>query len=614
MFGHSPDNLHKIKNKKYKMSFITDIISASTITGTTLYGDGYNITNINEQEFYLWDLVVQGNKLLNGGVSYVSGLTFDVSILEYIINGQVYNITSGNTVTLNSGDTTFDRIDVIYADINGLVGILEGTPSANPEKPISDGDTQVEVTFISVPANATTPNIDSFLIYNENTGSPTEWNFNSIGVQANRISGSSTDQSYSGTTSIRVSGVTGIYTTAFRLSGDTTVDTNQYATLQFAMRNLSANTTTSQIRLRFLTTGGTQNGGFVYMNAANSSGFVQYSSNNTSGWQLISIPLWRFYLTNTNVQMLEISFRPTTLPSNYYFDMIQLVEGTASSPPSNSWTKIKGDATQTITATNPNATLTISGGTNLTSTVVSPSTIRMDVDSNSIFNSITATTSVQTNNLYGFSAITLNSSLQSPGSTASGNNSLSVGFQTNSLGDYSYTYGLGTTGATNYSFAQGRETLASNFGSHAEGRSTIASGPYSHAEGSATTSSGYFSHSEGIGTIAEGDYQHVQGMYNMTGNTTQGAFIIGNGTDVTNRSNLVVAGQSAFTINYDLNVSGTTNLNETLINQDRITILNSFVPTGSTDPSYTTGTITWDDNFLYWKTSTQWLRISGDTW
>jgi len=63
-----------------------------------------------------------------------------------------------------------------------------------------------------------------------------------------------------------------------------------------------------------------------------------------------------------------------------------------------------------------------------------------------------------------------------------------------------------------------------------------------------------------------------------------------------------------------LNVSGTTNLKETIINDNKVNIVNSFTPTGSTDPSYTTGTIAWDDNYLYWKTSTQWLRVSGSTW
>ena len=63
-----------------------------------------------------------------------------------------------------------------------------------------------------------------------------------------------------------------------------------------------------------------------------------------------------------------------------------------------------------------------------------------------------------------------------------------------------------------------------------------------------------------------------------------------------------------------LNVSGTTNLKETIINDNKVNIVNSFTPTGSTDPSYTAGTIAWDDNYLYWKTSTQWLRVSGSTW
>lgn len=603
------------------MSFTTNIISATTISGTTLYGDGYYITNINEQEFYLWDLVVQGNKLLNGGVSFVSGLTFDVSVLSYIIDGTIYDVSSFTTITLNSGDTSFDRIDVIYVDTNGLVGVVEGTPSANPVKPNLDGDTQVEISFVLIPVNGTTVGgVSEFKIYEEDLGPPSEWLFSSFGSQSLKISGDSTEDAYSGTTSIKVDSLTGssltTYGSGFILSGTTgPVDINNYATIQFAIKNFSANTNTNRIRFKLLNQNGSANGNLVYMNATSSpSSYIKYISSNFSNWQLISIPLWRFGVTNTNVYGVEVAFALNTVtPGRYRFDTLKFVEGVASSPPSNSWTTIKGDSTQTITATNPNATLTISGGTNLTSTIVSPSTIRMDVDSNCIFNSITATTSVQTNNLYGFSAITLNSSLQSPGSTASGNNSLSVGYQTKSLVDYSYTYGLGTTGTTNYSFAQGRETLASNFGSHAEGRGTIASGPYSHSEGFITKALGEASHSEGAGTIAEGDYQHVQGVYNATGNTTQGAFIIGNGTDDTNRSNLVFAAQSAFTINYDLNVFGTADINKATISN--LVLPDSFTPSGSTDPSFDVGTITFDDDYLYWKSSLNgWLRVSGSTW
>jgi hypothetical protein len=323
---------------------------------------------INEQNLTLWNLVVQGNKLLNGSVSYVSGLTFSVSPLEYLINGVIYNITGQTTVTLTSGDSTFDRIDVIYADISGNTGILKGVPSVNPEKPLVDGDTQVEVTFVLVGANSTSANISNFTIYNENSGPPTEWRFSTGGTQSNRIIGNFTGTTYSGGTSIRVSGITGTtYTTFFTLSGITQLDTNSYPSLQFAIRNLSANTTTSQIRFRFLTSTGAQNGTTVFMNGAGTANFVQYSSTNVSTWQLISIPIWRFYLTNTNVQVLEVSFNPGTgTQSRYLFDTFEFVSGLPTTPPANAWTAIQTETTgSTVTPLSPNATLTITGGTNI---------------------------------------------------------------------------------------------------------------------------------------------------------------------------------------------------------------------------------------------------------
>jgi hypothetical protein len=350
---------------------------------------------VNEQNLTLWNLVVQGNKLLNGSVSYVSGLTFSVSPLEYLINGQIYTISEETTVTLASGDSTFDRIDVIYADISGNTGVLQGVPSANPEKVLVDGDTEVEVTFVLVRANSTTADVSTLVIYNENSGPPSEWTFGSGGVQPTRIIGNFTGVTYSGGTSIIVSGVTGAYTTFFRLTGLTELNTNNYSTLQFAIRNLSANTTTSLIRFRFLTTGGTQNGSVVTMNGAGTANVVQYSPTNVSTWQLISIPLWRFYLTNTNVQVLEVSFSPqgTGAQSRYYFDLLEFVEGTSSAPPSNSWTTIRGDsASTTITAPNPNATLILSGGTNISSSISGTSTVVFNLDNNINLNGVTATT------------------------------------------------------------------------------------------------------------------------------------------------------------------------------------------------------------------------------
>ena len=364
---------------------------------TTLNSNTVQV-GINEQNLTLWPLVVNGNRLIDGSVSYVSGLTFSISPLNYIIDGTIYNITPPTQVILNSGDTTYDRIDVIYADISGNTGVLEGTPSTNPEKPIVNSNTQVEVTFVSVPSNSSTASITTGLIYNENVGQPIEWNFLKFGNQSFRISGDSTAQSYSGTKSISVSGLTtsgGNYSNGFILSATTPTDTNQFATLQFAIRNMSVNSTLTYVLIQFLGQTGSvlsTNNVWIYGGGATGNN-IPYNSSQTSSWQLISIPLWRFLLSNTNVYGIKFSYLVNaSIPARHYFDKIEFVSGTSSSPPSNSWTTIKGDAVTTITAPNPNATLTISGGTNISSSILGTSTVVLNLDNNISLNGVTANT------------------------------------------------------------------------------------------------------------------------------------------------------------------------------------------------------------------------------
>lgn len=62
-------------------------------------------------------------------------------------------------------------------------------------------------------------------------------------------------------------------------------------------------------------------------------------------------------------------------------------------------------------------------------------------------------------------------------------------------------------------------------------------GENSFAFGKDTTASGYCSHAEGEGTIASAKCQHVQGAYNIEDTEGKYAFIVGNGTSDTNRSN-----------------------------------------------------------------------------
>jgi hypothetical protein len=51
----------------------------------------------------------------------------------------------------------------------------------------------------------------------------------------------------------------------------------------------------------------------------------------------------------------------------------------------------------------------------------------------------------------------------------------------------------------------------------------------------------------------------------------------------------------------------------TLTIGDLSNAITHYTPSGSTDTNGASGNITWDDQYLYWKTSTQWLRISGQT-
>ena len=127
--------------------------------------------------------------------------------------------------------------------------------------------------------------------------------------------------------------------------------------------------------------------------------------------------------------------------------------------------------------------------------------------------------------------------------TASGNYAHAEGGYTTASGDNAHAEGYYTTASGSYAHAEGYYTTARGSYAHAEGYYTTASGNYTHAEGFNTTASGGYSHAEGYYTTAS-NYQHTCGKYNTVvtdtaspGTTNGTAFIIGNGTSNTARSN-----------------------------------------------------------------------------
>ena len=103
-----------------------------------------------------------------GIVTWLTGLTFSVTGAGYYLNGNPF-ISPFSIVTLDAADINDARIDVIAVDNTGSVVVVKGTPSANPQKPSIDPASQIELTFVTIPANATEPGgITDEIIYDEN--------------------------------------------------------------------------------------------------------------------------------------------------------------------------------------------------------------------------------------------------------------------------------------------------------------------------------------------------------------------------------------------------------------------------------------------------------------
>lgn len=151
-------------------------------------------------------------------------------------------------------------------------------------------------------------------------------------------------------------------------------------------------------------------------------------------------------------------------------------------------------------------------------------------------------------------AIDLYSHAEGANTKAIGAASHAEGYKTIARGDYSHAEGKETQTLDENAHAEGGFTIAAAPYSHAEGQSTKAIRPASHAEGQNTEANGYASHAEGFYTIAQGDYQHVQGQWNEP-SPIQSAFIVGNGTDEDNRSNLILAVKNQVQIIGTLEVS-----------------------------------------------------------
>ncbi len=156
------------------------------------------------------------------------------------------------------------------------------------------------------------------------------------------------------------------------------------------------------------------------------------------------------------------------------------------------------------------------------------------------------------------------------GNTASGLFSVAMGSGNNASGDNSVAMGAGNTASISYSVAMGSGNTASNSnsvafggGNTASGNTSLAfgagnnaSGNNSVAMGRGNKASGESSVSIGQGLIAVGDTQTALGIFNVdeTEFDMRNLFVLGNGTDATNRSNAMT-----------VDVAGNLNMNRDVV-------------------------------------------------
>lgn len=122
------------------------------------------------------------NGIRKGGITHITGLTYNVWVSSFIVNGIRYDINLSQLITLTNGDVDDPRIDVICVEVTDPTTpsiqftIIEGTPAVSPVKPTVDFETQTEITFKIVQAGETVdPDAVKEVIYDENLGESSEW-------------------------------------------------------------------------------------------------------------------------------------------------------------------------------------------------------------------------------------------------------------------------------------------------------------------------------------------------------------------------------------------------------------------------------------------------------
>jgi hypothetical protein len=253
------------------------------------------------------------NGIVSGcGVAYTGSLGFSMSAGSAYIDGTLVT-ASAQTITLTAADATNPRIDVLYLDDTGTFGKIDGTPAANPSQPAVDPTSQLYLTFVLVPATATSlSGITTETIYDEGT----EWTATTSGTG---FTAGSTNNPNTGTKDIEGTSVaSGAYVKFVRSSAESF---DGDGNLLLSIRSKASWNTKRSLTLQWYMAG-VAKGSPVTLK----EGAFGFSSANTSSYQALVISKSLFAIAaGTNVDELRITAAGSGGAAiGFYIDPIKL--------------------------------------------------------------------------------------------------------------------------------------------------------------------------------------------------------------------------------------------------------------------------------------------------
>lgn len=261
-----------------------------------------------------------------GGVVFLGGMTYYVWASQYTVNSVVYNSFVSGTVTLDDGGAN-DRFDRFVVEVNTIANpttasivVVKGTEGVNPVLPSIDVEKQVQVSFALVAAGQTeNTNITSELVYDENTGEPSEWDNKAIPLGGNL---DYTIDPFSGTKSYRQNQLS---TGTLSFLNDALVDFGENNYLSFAYKGTLTETSSINIKLN------NRSSGDYFFVSVNRSNIVDLGYNGlAAGWNVIQIPFASFVANAefiTQVDELEFKFVNTPVIELDKITIIEQING-----------------------------------------------------------------------------------------------------------------------------------------------------------------------------------------------------------------------------------------------------------------------------------------------